>query len=436
VSVAPSAGRDFLALSRRLLDVLGPEGLGSESDQLHFAVDGLEPPWVALPATVDEAERVLRVCAEHDLAVIPAGIGLRLGQGLPPERLDVVLSTARMSAVIEHAAADLTLTVEAGAPLTAVSSALRSAGQWLPLDPAFPTQTTIGGLIAAPACGPSRQAFGTARESLIGVRALLADGTRVKSGGRVVKNVAGYDLQKLLVGSFGTLAVIVEASFKLQPLAEASRVVCFSAPSIEALVRTGAELADSVLAPQFIELLARAEEAPLLIAGFSGVREDVEDAIGRARGIGAALGAGEAAEPIDEHEMRVRLEALQSPGDDVAVMRAGVRRSALAVWLPSSLERCRGVAERVHAEAQAGIGVVRLRLEGARRREVAALLVDLRDDARRVGGYLVVESAPSSWKESLDVWGPPRADFALVKGVKAAFDPQRRLSPGRFVGRL
>jgi glycolate dehydrogenase FAD-binding subunit len=436
VSAAPAVGRDFLAVSRRLLDVLGADGLGSESDQRHFAVDGLEPPWVALPATAEEAERVLRICAEHDLAVVPAGSGLRLGQGLPPERLDVVLSTARMSAVIEHAAADLTLTVEAGAPLAAVGSALRSAGQWLPFDPAFPAQTTIGGLIAARACGPSRQAFGTARESLIGVRALLADGTSVKSGGRVVKNVAGYDLQKLLVGSFGTLAVIVEATFKLQPLAEVSRAVCFSAPSIEALATTGAHLADSVLAPQFVELLARAEEPPVLIAGFSGAREDVEDAVGRARGIGARLGAGEAAAPIDEEEMRVRLEALQKLGDDVAVMRAGVRRDALVPWLQSSLERCQSVAERVHAQAHAGIGVARLRLEGARRRELAPLLLELRDGARRVGGYLVVESAPPAWKESLDVWGPPGPDFALMKGVKAAFDPQRRLSPGRLVGRL
>jgi glycolate oxidase FAD binding subunit len=436
VSVAPSAERDFLALSRRFLDVLGADGLGSEADQRHFAVDGLEPAWVALPATAEEAERVLRICAEHDLAVVPAGAGLRLGQGYPPERLDVVLSTARMSAVVEHAAADLTLTVEAGAPLTAVAAALRGAGQWLPFDPPFPAKTTIGGLIAARAAGPSRQAFGTARESLIGVRAVLADGTRVKSGGRVVKNVAGYDVQKLLVGSFGTLAVIVEATFKLQPLAEASRVACFSDPSIAALARAGAELADSALAPRFVELLACAGEPALLIAGFSGLREEVEDAAGRARGIAGVLGAGDAAEPIDEDEMRARLDHLQTPADDVAVMRGGVRRGALAPWLVSSLERCRTAAERVHAQAHAGSGVARLRLEGACRDDLAPLLAELRDGARRAGGYLVVESAPSAWKESLDVWGPPGADFALLRGVKAAFDPARRLSPGRFVGRL
>jgi glycolate oxidase FAD binding subunit len=429
---APSAAPDFLEVSRRLLDVLGADGLGSEADQREFAVDGIEPAWVAMPGTAAEAGQVLRLCAEHDLAVVPAGLGLRLGQGRPPQRLDVVLSTARMSAVVEHAAADLTLTVESGASLAAVTSVLREAGQWLPFDPAFPARTTVGGMIAARACGPSRQAFGTPRERLIGVQALLADGTLVKGGGRVVKNVAGYDVQKLLVGSFGTLAVIVEATFKLQPLPETSRTVCFSKGSLETLSRSGASLADSPLAPRFVELLVGADTSPLLIAGFDGVAEEVEEAVERA----GALGAGDDAPPLGEVALGAHLEDLERPGDGVVVMRAGLRRDALPLWLDRALGRCRTVADQVHARAHAGVGVTRIRLEGAEPLRFPSLVHELREAACRAGGYLVVESAPASWKPSVDVWGPPGADFALLQAVKAAFDPERRLSPGRYVGGL
>lgn len=433
-SASPS--RDFLALSRRLLDELGPDGLGSESDQRHFAVDGVEPTWVAMPATHSEAERCLRLCNEHDLAVVPAGQGLRLGQGMPAERVDVVLSSARMSAIVEHAAADLTLTAQAGATLEAIDAALRPAGQWLPFDPPRPAETTIGGLIATAASGPLRQSFGTPRESLIGVRALLADGTLVKSGGRVVKNVAGYDLHKLLVGSFGTLALIIEATFKLQPRPEERRIVGFAGPGLLALARVAAALADSVLAPQLLEILVGEDRRPTLVAGFGGVAEEVEQASRRAAELAAGFGVRPAEEPIDGPALRARLEALGRAGEAVIVARAAVRRDALAAWLGVALEQCRHAAERVSAQAHAGIGVARLRLEGVGLDAAAERLPALRDAARRAGGYLVLESVPAAWKTRLDVWGSPPAGFELMRGVKAAFDPRRRLSPGRFVGCL
>ena len=432
-------GRDFLALSRRFLDVLGADGLGSESDQRRFAVDGIEPSWVLLPASASEAESALRAAAEHDLAVVPAGLGARLGIGRPPERLDCVLSTRRMDRIVEHAAADLTVTVEAGATIAAVQDALRPAGQWLPFDPPRPGETTIGGLIAAQAGGPSRQAFGTARESLLGVHAVLADGRRVKSGGRVVKNVAGYDLHKLLVGSFGTLAVLVEATFKLQPLPEASRWLSFGASAVEPLARTASALAASVLGPRILELLVSSEREPRLVAGFVGVAEDVEDAARRAVPPAEAAGARLADEPIDEPSLRAALEEIGA-GKEL-VLRAGVRRSDLARWIDTALARCRDAGLRVAAHTHAGIGVTRLRVDGVSResaghsRESARqLIAALRESALAAGGYLVVENAPVEWKRDLDVWGPPLVRISLLKGIKQTFDPGRRLAPGRFVG--
>ncbi len=436
MSLSASVERDFLGLSRRFLDLLGADGLGSESDQRHFAVDGIEPSWVVLPAAASETAQVLCLCAEHGLAVVPAGAGCRLGRGLPPERLDVVLSTSRMDRIIAHAAADLTITVEAGATLAAVNEALRSSGQWLPFDPPRPAETTIGGLIAAQASGPSRQAFGTVRDRLLGLAAVLADGTPVKSGGRVVKNVAGYDLHKLLVGSLGTLAVIVEATFKLQPLPEATRIVCFGSDTPESLCGLAIALADSVLSPERLEIIAGSDRQPRLVAGFAGTREEVDDAVARAGSIAEGRAVEESSAPIDEAALAAALEEVEWGREPSVVLRAGLPRSSLGRFLASALSESGRAAGAVVVHAHAGVGVARLRLEAREREPVREVMSRLRSDARASGGYLVVESAPAAWKRDVDVWGPPPAGFDLMRGVKAAFDPLRLLSPGRFVGGL
>jgi glycolate oxidase FAD binding subunit len=430
---APAAvGRDFLTLSRRFLDALGADGLGDESDQRQFAVDGTEPSWVLLPASASDAETALRICAEQDLAVVPAGRGLRLGHGMPAQRLDVVLSTSAMNAIVEHAAADLTLTVEAGATLAAVNEALRPAGQWLPFDPPLAAETTIGGLVAGNVAGPSRQAFATVRESLLGVRALLADGTPVKSGGRVVKNVAGYDVHKLLVGSFGTLAVLVAATFKLQPLPESRRFVCFRASDVGPLVTLACRIADSASGAQMLELLADAAGESTLVAVFAGTTEDVDAASHRA----GDLGMAGFADSIDDAQLSARLEAFARVPATSVVFRVAVPRADLGAWLSASRALCNAVAGGVRAHAHAALGIARLRLDDADAERIAPVVAELRESARRRGGYLVVEHAPVAWKRQVDVWGPPPAAHDLMKGIKAAFDPRGLLSPGRFVGGL
>ena len=437
MSLSTPVERDFLGLSRRFLDLLGADGLGSESDQRHFAVDGTEPPWVVLPGGANETAQALRVCAEHDLAVVPAGAGLRLGRGLPPERLDVVLSTSRMDRIVAHAAADLTLTVEAGATLAAVNEALRPSGQWLPFDPPLPAETTIGGLIAARASGPSRQAFGTVRDWLLGLAAVLADGTPVKSGGRVVKNVAGYDLHKLLVGSCGTLAVIVEATFKLQPLPEAKRIVCFGSQTLESLCQLALALADSVVAPQLLEILAGSDRPPTLVAGFAGTREEVDDAATRAASIGRERAVEESSGPIDEAALRASLDGVERGREPSVVLRVGVPRSALGRWLSLGAP---GMQSR---RWRRRLACTRRRRRGAppsRSRETRTRARGRRRPPQRRAAPAAATSSstarPSAWKSEVDVWGPPPAGFDLMKGLKAAFDPRRLLSPGRFVGGL
>jgi glycolate oxidase FAD binding subunit len=434
VNVASAPSRDFLALSRRLLDGLGAEGLGSESDQRQFAIDGIEPAWVLLPASALETGQALALCAAHDLAVVPAGLGLRLGQGHPPTRLDAVLSTSRMDRVVEHAADDLTVTVEAGATLAAVNATLRTSGQWLPLDPALPAETTIGGLLATNVAGPSRQAFGTVREWLLGLRVALADGTIVKSGGRVVKNVAGYDVHKLLVGSFGTLAVILEATFKVQPLPEATRALAFTSPDMDVLFRLGSALADWASPPRFVEVVVEGEGPPRLFAGFAGLVEEAEDGFGRATATASGLGVDPEREPSGDERLRHLLDAFERAGDGTVVLRARTRREVACGWLASALDGARSIARSVGAHAHVGIGVARVRLDEPDPERLTGLVAALREAAVRGGGYLVVEAAPTGWKNALGVWGSPGPGFALMKGVKAAFDPRGLLAPGRFVG--
>jgi len=195
-----------------------------------FAVDEHTPPYVALPTTIDELARCVAAAHAADLAVIPAGNGSQLHVGRAPTRYDLALSTQKLTRVLAHEAADMTVTVEAGITLAQLNALLASAGQRLPLDPPHPELTTIGGLIATDACGPLRLAHGKVRDLLIGVTVVLADGTPTHGGGRVVKNVAGYDLMKLFTGSFGTLGIVVEATFKLRPLPEHEAVFVLPTP--------------------------------------------------------------------------------------------------------------------------------------------------------------------------------------------------------------
>src|SRR5579859_8065842 len=181
-------------------------------------VAGVAPRAVAEPETEEEVAAVLRFASSEGLVVIPRGGGTQLDYGAPPSRADIILSMARISGVIEHAPHDLTLTVRAGTPLVDLQRALGEARQWLALDSPLAPGATIGGIIATNATGPRRLRYGGVRDQIIGVRVALADGTIARGGGKVVKNVAGYDLPKLYTGALGTLGVILSASFRLYPI--------------------------------------------------------------------------------------------------------------------------------------------------------------------------------------------------------------------------
>ncbi|MGE0541270.1 MAG: FAD-binding oxidoreductase, partial [Dehalococcoidia bacterium] len=188
------------------------------ADMDGYAVDGLRPAAVVQPADVDGVAAVLRFATDHGLSVTAWGGGTAMGLGNRPSRLDLIVDLTRLNRILEHRPQDLTVTVEAGVTLDILQTTLAAHGQMLALDPPCSDRATVGGVLAANSTGPRRYRYGTARDLLIGSRALLADGTPVRSGGKVVKNVAGYDLNKLWIGSCGSLAIIVEATFKVTPM--------------------------------------------------------------------------------------------------------------------------------------------------------------------------------------------------------------------------
>src|SRR5512139_2880032 len=197
---------------------------------------GVAPGLVAAPAAVDEAAAVMRLAAEHELTVVPRGAESRLDWGLPPSRCDLLIDTHRLDRVIEHAAGDLVVKVEAGLPIDTLAERLAGQGQQLALDLPLPG-STVGGTLAAGAAGPRALLYGSVRDLLIGATIVRADGTVAKSGGKVVKNVAGYDLGRLLTGSYGTLGLIVEAAFRLHPLPAAQAYVTAALPDTAAAHR-------------------------------------------------------------------------------------------------------------------------------------------------------------------------------------------------------
>src|SRR5215468_6183880 len=261
------------------------------------AVAGVTPRYAASPASVAEASAVMRVAAEQALTVVPRGSGSRLDWGAPPRRCDLVVDTLRLDQVIEHAAGDLVARFQAGAGMRRLGEALAAAGQQLALDaaPGDGRAGTVGGTLATGAAGPRRLRYGTPRDLVIGITVVRADGTVASSGGKVVKNVAGYDLGKLFAGSYGTLGLIVEAAFRLHPLPAAAAYTTADAAGPAEARRMVAAAAGSQLAPTAVEISRAGRAHPvrvgvLLEGDPAGVGE-------RAAQLRELLGAGAVTSP-------------------------------------------------------------------------------------------------------------------------------------------
>lgn len=410
---------------QRLAAIVGDERIRAATDK--DPVDGVWPRWIVEPDDAAGIAKALAYANESRLHVVARGGGTKINWGAPPRSLDFILSTARLNRVIEHAAADMTATVQGGCTVESFQHTLAAQNQRLALDPLWPDRATIGGILATDDYGSLRGGFGTLRDLLIGITIALPDGTLARSGGKVVKNVAGYDLQKLMIGSYGTLAVIVEATFRLHPLPLASRDLHCSVPSHH-LKRLGPvlnELSLLLTAAQItmdgsssIELALRVESVPEAIEDKCRSICRAMEAIGIQPRDGAADAWSAREKVFDLPDATVcRLALLASFWPELHAM--------LGRWKTQQ-----NVCGQLVAQA-AGGGLLRLsRADGS----IVNVIGELRDKLASQGGSAVILRSPRSLKEQLDVWGPAGDSLALMKRIKAQFDENNVLAPGRFVG--
>lgn len=411
-----------------------------------WSIDGVRPVVVAVPADAVQVAGVLRIATRERLVVVPWGGGTWQDVGNPPARVDVVLSTARIKGVLEHNPKDQTVRVAAGTTLAELQSALAGEGQVLPVDPPESDRSTLGGLVATGAWGPSRLGVGTMRDFLIGIDYVTGDGVAAKAGGKVVKNVAGYNLMQLHTGAFGQLGVVTAVNLKVRPLPKGVGAVRADvAGKVEAAV---AALLSSDVRPQLIEVLAGPDAGRReLIVGFA---EDTTAAadwqVGRARVL-LADQVGAKAEPLAGKACTDALEGLRNGFRREALFQANLPGSEVAGFLDTAMAALRDSSRPLGwvLQASAGNGLVTgtpvndageempSAGEVLKCETVAGVLRTLREKAVATGGSLVLRHAPARLKAMLPVWGAERPDWEFMRKLKAAFDPAGVLNPGRMV---
>ena len=348
------------------------------------------------PATAEELARRLHEAAEAKLAVLPVGGGRASGMGDPPERADVLLHTTLLDRVIEHSQSDMVVSVEAGITLEALQAKLAKAGQFLPLDPFHSPGHTIGGLLATGWTGPLRLRFGSPRDFLIGIRVALPDGKLATAGGRVVKNVSGYDLMKLHYGALGSLGVIVAASFKVFPKPLHDVTV-----SNDGAWEAAEEALSTPLAPSAVELSSDGR----VLARYLGSPEAVDRIV-------SGLEWDEADPAVWEKHSRSGPELWAR----IAVPRSALRKIVEVLPQPDRWW------------ASPGVGVAHWAIGGD-----AQSVRDVRSRVEGAGGTLVMLAAPDDFMREVGTWGTSPATLDIMRRMKKAFDPDGILNPGRFV---
>jgi glycolate oxidase FAD binding subunit len=415
-------------LAQRLGAELGAAAVVTEQSVLaSHIVEGMQPALVCSPAAAKQIAAALRVCVEVEAAVVPWGGGTAMGIGNPPRRVDVALTMGRINHLVEHDDANLTATVGAGMPLADVQE----------IVPRWRARATVGGIVAANLNGPRRSCYGSVRDLVIGMKVALASGELIKAGGKVVKNVAGYDMCKLFVGSLGTLGILTEVTLRVAPIPETSATV-IAAGTLPKALQFVDEVSRSPLLPAAVALMNSGAlsagqtdwQAAIRCAGFAEtVARHRSDAVAMARRVG--LGAEILGDNADGQLWdRVRDFPLSTSR---VVYRVTVPRASVA-------ESVRAIQDGNGSKSQPPIlgdpltGT--LWIAEPERQTSPQRFADLLSLALRCGGHAIMFTAPADAKENIDVWGAPPPTLALMRALKNQFDPKGLLNPGRFIGGL
>jgi glycolate oxidase FAD binding subunit len=458
-------------VASRLAGIIGTENVFVDPTHLDlYEIDGKRPSAIARPATAKEIAELVKFAAAEKLAVIPTGARTKLAIGLPPRQFDLALDMTRLDRIVSYDPGDLTLSVESGLPLCNLQTALAEHGQFLPLAVPFMDRTTVGGTIASGMEGPLRHSYGTVRDYVLGMEFVTGEGALSKSGGRVVKNVAGYDLHKLMIGALGTLGIMTKINFRTFPQPRSSRgfVAAFSTSTGAFDMRRRIShsplrpLSLDIFSPQTADLFACAAAAEItngpmisnplsnkywtLTAGFAGdevllARYEIE-----LRRMAEECSAESAAVLAKDHLLPAWVRKREFVPIALASASAAtiVKISVLPSLINAVLVKAQAYAENYAVPWVAmarGCGVVYFALlpasrdEGARTR-ISQAADQIQATASSVGGNSTIPWCPSEWKGTLRIWGPDRGASSPMQKIKRVFDPQGILSPGRFVGGL
>ena len=411
----------------------------AQESTLAFSLDGNAPRAVVYPGSYAEVGEVLRYATANRLAVTPWGAGTMMHIGNAPARYDIGLSLSRLDAVVEHEAADLTATCQGGITLAAFQKHLATTGQMVPFGPFPGSSATIGGIIATAAYASTRHAFGTPRDSVIGLRVVTADGKLTRAGGNVVKNVAGYDLCKLYVGSLGTLGVLVEATVKLAPLPEAQRRLELSCVDAASACDFARDLTRRGLSLESVELLNTAAAKAMLglnsggtytlALGLAGTLAAVERSAAGVLSLARLTGATQLKASDSKRVTPVFANLSSGGGEDLSC-----RAAVLPTQLPNLIEALSSNDSSAAMVALPTIGILRISWPAGS--DIPAALRAFQLATTQLSANATIERCPSNLRAECDVFGPLPRSFDLMRRIKQQFDPNNVLSPGRFVGRL
>jgi glycolate oxidase FAD binding subunit len=455
--------------SLRLPDIVGAAHVSTDPTELSAcAVDGKRPTVTARPGSTEEVIEIVRYAAAEKLALIASGARTKLGIGSSPERYDVALDMTRLNRIIAYDPGDLTLSVEAGTPLRNVAEALAQHRQFLPLAVPYFDRATVGGSIASGVDTPLRQFYGTARDYVLGMEFVLGEGVRSKSGGNVVKNVTGYDLHKLMIGSLGTLGVMTRVNFKTFPMPVASRGFVATFESLDRAIEMRNRVAQSPLTPMTFDLLSPRVANLFSTPGAERLATSRMPA-GELSPDHWALTIGYSGKEnvLSRYEAELRRMAAESAADNVTVLADRVRAAAFAFkreFIPIALEsspattivkisvlpaRLKDALTSAIKAAETNqlrwaamarsLGVVYFALfpaefNQASHRQAVATTNHILAAGASFGANMTIPWCPSEWKSALKIWGPERHDLAQMQKVKKVFDPLGIFSPGRFIG--
>ena len=442
------------ALIEKIRGIVGSQHLLTGIERNSYLLEGWTPEAVVFPGSVEEISLLLSLVSEEGISVTPWGGGTKMGIGTPPKKLQLVVGLKRLNQVIEHEPGDLTATIQAGITLRAFQEQLKGEGQWLSLDPPFEDRATLGGIVSANSSGPRRHLYGSARDLVIGITMVEADGSIVRGGGKVVKNVAGYDLPKLYIGALGTLGIVVGLTVKLRPLPEEDGMLLARFPGIPEAASAVRALMDSDLIPYAIELLdqsalqgldqrlGREGKGVALCVGFDGLAEQVEWQLGEAERLCAAMGSFESQRLFGSERDRawqfVREVGRLAFPEATVQLKIGVLPSQVSALFMEGEPVAKRNGQNVALTAHAGLGIVTAVFAPQDRQSRDAALIETlkawRELVQGLGGQLMIEWAPLAVKEQVTVWDPPDAAMRVMERIKTELDPKGILNPGRFVG--